>query len=609
MEEYLMRKSWKRVLAISLSALMTILVIPKNITYAEVLALSVSDSVTAAELAQRLVGTGITVSNITFKGNEKAKGVFSGGTGVIGFEDGIILSTGKSVDVIGPNNNSAISTNFGASGDDSLDALMDKKITNDAAVLEFDFVPQNETISFQYVLASDEYNEYLNFADVFGFFVNGKNAAWLPTEPPVPVSIGNVNGNKNSEYYINNDVKIAKLNTQMDGMTVVLSMQAEVKKGEVNHIKLAIADYSDNAVDSSVFIKAGSLTGDVSKPGILGFGKVSYTIEKDVVHASIDVNRVDGVAGTVGSKWESDNENIIENQGNLSFNDGQPSTKLEVSYPYGQSATITLNNPMGGAKINSELSRVYLYSPVYVTGVTSSKENGLYKAGEKINIDITFNEVVHKYPAPPTFAKLNQSTNTNEVLELFLNSGSKAEYVDGFDTKTLTFTYIVNPNDFSKDLDYKDIKSLIGEMYDESSMPVLLTLPEVGSLASISGSKDIVVDAVPPVITLNGDAKITIEQGKDYTELGSKAIDMLDGDITTKIVISGVVKTSTPGEYLVKYTVSDKAGNTAEITRTVVVKAMLPQTGSPIDDSVLFILGLLISMLGIYTIRRKSSKA
>lgn len=593
-----MKKHIISTLAIIMCTLMVPLTFLKNPVHAEGPALSVNPSVTAAALAQKLVGKGIAISNVKFQGAEAAKGIFSGGTGIIGFEEGIILSTGKAADVIGPNKSKATSTNNGTNGDADLEKLMNNAKTYDAAVLEFDFVPQSDTISFQYVLASDEYNEYLNYADVFGFFVNGKNAALLPTDPPEPVSIGTVNGVKNSEYYINNDVGIGKLNTEMDGMTIVLSIQSNVKKGELNHIKLAIADYNDAIYDSNVFIKAGSLSGDAAKPGTLGFGKVSYSIDKDIVHASIAVNRVNGTDGSVGAKWICDNKKVIENQGIISFNDSQSSNKLEVSYPYGETANITLNSPIGGAKIDPELNSIHLYSPVYITNVTSSKENGLYKAGEKINTEVTFNGNVYDKITP----KLVNSPS--QIPELLLNSGSKAKYSSGFGTKTLTFSYTVNQKDFSKDLDYKDINSLTGLMLDASGMPVLLTLPAVGSKDSISGSKDIVIDAVPPVINLNGEEKIIVEQNKNYTEPGAKAEDNLDGDITNNIIISGIVKSSTPGEYLIHYSVTDKAGNATNATRTVVVKQALPQTGSTIDTSILLTIGLLVILLGLYQLKK-----
>jgi len=50
-------------------------------------------------------------------------------------------------------------------------------------------------------------------------------------------------------------------------------------------------------------------------------------------------------------------------------------------------------------------------------------------------------------------------------------------------------------------------------------------------------------DTTPPVITLNGDAIITLSVGDSYTELGAIANDDRDGAVD--VVISGTVDTTT----------------------------------------------------------------
>jgi hypothetical protein len=83
-----------------------------------------------------------------------------------------------------------------------------------------------------------------------------------------------------------------------------------------------------------------------------------------------------------------------------------------------------------------------------------------------------------------------------------------------------------------------------------------------------------VQDTTPPVITvLGGDPQVIII-GNPYTELGAKATDSLDGDLTAFIVIdASAVDTDAPGEYVVSYDVSDAAGNAAATaTRTVQVE-------------------------------------
>ena len=80
-------------------------------------------------------------------------------------------------------------------------------------------------------------------------------------------------------------------------------------------------------------------------------------------------------------------------------------------------------------------------------------------------------------------------------------------------------------------------------------------------------------DSVLPVITLNGSSSISLKVGEVYNELGAKASDDKDGDITAKIITTGTVNTAVAGTYTITYTVSDAAGNVGTATRTVTVTA------------------------------------
>ncbi|MBI2912577.1 MAG: carboxypeptidase regulatory-like domain-containing protein [Chloroflexi bacterium] len=232
----------------------------------------------AQNLAEALVGGGVAVSNVTYTGDERAGGLFGGGAGIIGFESGVLLSSGQAQDVVGPNNLGSQGTGLGESGDPDLTALSGNN-TFDAAVLEFDFVPTTNLVVFEYVFASEEYNEFVGsqFNDVFAFYANGMNCAVVPNPAnPVaslPVSINTINnGDSNTSptnpgLYINNDpfnpdstgsTVGSPRDTQMDGLTKVLTCSAQVQPGVTNHMKLAIADASDSSFDSAVFIKGGS---------------------------------------------------------------------------------------------------------------------------------------------------------------------------------------------------------------------------------------------------------------------------------------------------------------------------------------------------------------
>ena len=74
-----------------------------------------------------------------------------------------------------------------------------------------------------------------------------------------------------------------------------------------------------------------------------------------------------------------------------------------------------------------------------------------------------------------------------------------------------------------------------------------------------------------PKITLNGSSTITLKVGETYTEQGAKASDETDGDLTSKIEISGKVDTSKAGNYTVTYTVKNSQDKSAKVTRRVTV--------------------------------------
>ena len=239
-----------------------------------------------------LLGNGVEAFNITFSGNADQVGTFDCTNCGIGIGSGMMLATGSVTVAQGPNNSGSATIgggNFGA-GDPDLDMLSTFG-TNDAAILEFDFIPTGDSISFQYVFGSEEYNEYVcgSVNDAFGFFLSGpgingpysNNAINLALVPGtnIPVTINTVNlgisgangtpancaqvsplWNQNAEYYVNNEGNGSPITVQFDGFTVILTAAAEVVCGETYHLKIAIADAGDTAFDSGVFLKENSFS-------------------------------------------------------------------------------------------------------------------------------------------------------------------------------------------------------------------------------------------------------------------------------------------------------------------------------------------------------------
>jgi hypothetical protein len=240
-------------------------------------------------------GSGAQISNITFTGSPNAIGFFDAGNTNLGVNAGIVITTGSIQNAVGPNSSSGITqTNLGNS-DSDLDSLIPGFNTLDASIIEFDIVPDNDTLYFKYVFGSEEYNEFVNssFNDVFGFFISGpgingvKNLALVP-DTNIAVAINNVNCGSFSQYYYCNDyfnsslcascpLTIDSNSIEYDGFTTNLRAASIVTPGETYHIKIAIADAGDQVLDSGVFIDIESLDGGNNLPLIPNFTSLPLT--------------------------------------------------------------------------------------------------------------------------------------------------------------------------------------------------------------------------------------------------------------------------------------------------------------------------------------------
>ncbi|MCB9187192.1 MAG: choice-of-anchor L domain-containing protein [Flavobacteriales bacterium] len=268
-------------LKITRNLLALILVLIAGLVNAQI---SVNQASTTAEVEQLvedvLLGSCVTVSNVNYIGPASASGTFNASGTTFTMQNGILLTTGRANIAVGPDNdNDATVELSGVAGDANLTSLAGHT-TYDAVILEFDFVPQDDTLTFRYVFGSEEYPEWVNsqYNDVFGFFISGpgingpylNNAANIALIPgtTTPVAINNVNNGysqnepangpcTNCAYYVDNS---SGPDVQYDGYTTVLTAQAIVTPCQTYHIRLAIADAGDRKYDSGVFLEAGSFT-------------------------------------------------------------------------------------------------------------------------------------------------------------------------------------------------------------------------------------------------------------------------------------------------------------------------------------------------------------
>ena len=217
--------------------------------------------------------SGITITGSTYSGAPVASGTFAGGSSAgISINTGIVLTSGAAASAVGPNNSDGETGINSTPGDPQLSALIGNVVTNDAASLTINFTTTGGNLYFNYVFASEEYNEFVStgtsgFNDVFGFFLDGANIALIPGSN-TPVSINNVNGGNpfgtnpvNSQFYNNNDPSDSgppSSNIEYDGFTDVFQAQALNLTPGAHTLKLAIADTNDGSLDSAVFIQGGS---------------------------------------------------------------------------------------------------------------------------------------------------------------------------------------------------------------------------------------------------------------------------------------------------------------------------------------------------------------
>jgi len=260
----------------------------------------IDNTLTPTQLVQDvLLGQGVQVSNISFSGQQMQIGYFDATNATFPIVEGIVMSSGDVTEVPGAGGTFA-STGGGGAGDADLNVVSSDS-TEDAVVLEFDFVPTGDSIKFNYVFGSEEYPEFVNagFNDVFAFIISGpgfngpfanggENIALIPGTT-TPVTIDNVNDGLNSQYYVDNQSGGAN-GIVFDGYTTLLTALAEVQCGETYHLKFAIADAGDDIYDSGVFLEAKSFNSNAIEVNITTLSGDSAIVE-GCTSAIIDFQR------------------------------------------------------------------------------------------------------------------------------------------------------------------------------------------------------------------------------------------------------------------------------------------------------------------------------
>lgn len=347
-----------------------------------------------------LLGQGVTVSNITLTGNAAQIGSFNGASWGSGFLGGVVMSTGDVTHLVPGQTGTDI---FSSTSNADLVAVAQSVTTNpdaslitdanDVAILEFDFIPESNLVSFDFIFGSNEYEDWINseYNDAFGFFVSGPgisgpysapagfpngsaNLALVPgTNLPITISTiypaGAASFNPsnpaglNAQYYIENN---AQNDVSLNGYTVPINIQFDVQCGETYHFKFAIADIADQSYSTAIFLQEGSFT---SPP----------------LNLSLDT----GPAG---------NNHVVENCNDVTVYFTRPSCQnlnditfnytLSGSATYGTDYTVNTASPL---TIPAGQDTVFL--------TISTIGDGLVEGSETVTIDIDY---VDNYGNPQT---------------------------------------------------------------------------------------------------------------------------------------------------------------------------------------------------------------
>ncbi len=332
---------------------------------------------------------------------------------------------------------------------------------------------------------------------------------------------------------------------------------------------------------------------------VAGAGTPTLTLETGTVDALVNyVNGSDGDAEllfnyTVGLGHESDNLDYTATDA-LEPNLGT------ITDAAGNDADLTLASPGASGSLGFSKNRDVDAIIPTVTGVTSNKADGAYKAGVVIPISVAFSEAVVVAGGPPT-------------LTLNIDGGYAVDYTS-ISGDTLVFEYTVQAGQNQVNLDYVDANSLLtggGSIRDAAGNDADPTLTSPGTVGSLSNAKNLDVDTATPAFssvapanssyqnstkvsyTLSEDiasGSITWSRTSGTADPGEPHIQALTGTELAAGAHTDITLTNDPSlvsntEYSLTFYGVDAAGNDTSIVRTAVSFDDAPPTVSSVSST------------------------
>jgi Hint domain-containing protein/Big-like domain-containing protein len=279
--------------------------------------LTYQTNASAMNMAQTIFGSGFNILSANYSGDRNSSAIYSDGDsiapGATPGDTGVIFSTGRARDYTNSNGQANQDTNTstntrGVNNNSDFNSAAGAR-TYDASFLDVSFIPDANgpsVMTMQFVFASEEYPEFTNsvYQDFVGVWINGAQVDLAVGNGDADP--GNVNTTNNQNLFLDNTGD--DYNTEMDGLTVTMTLTININPGQVNNIRIGIADVSDSSYDSSLLIAADSLQSNVvaleDNTTIYPAGSVDLDVISNDVNGgggTLTITHINGVVVAVGS--------------------------------------------------------------------------------------------------------------------------------------------------------------------------------------------------------------------------------------------------------------------------------------------------------------------
>ncbi|MEK7479323.1 MAG: immunoglobulin-like domain-containing protein, partial [Patescibacteria group bacterium] len=339
-------------------------------------------------------------------------------------------------------------------------------------------------------------------------------------------------------------------------------------------VTYSITDSSGNSTSTqrTVFVNP-----DSTPPIITVLGATTTTAAGGKIYSDAGATSTDNIDGSLTSNIITTNPVDASIEGaytiryNVSDSKGNAAEEKTRSVTVINDVTAPVITIIGSSTLQVELGGAY-----FDAGATASDETDgalFVTATSSVNTDLSGGYNVN-YSAKDLSGNVGYAARSVSVAD------TKAPVITITGSKTLNVlassTYTdAGGSATDNDPDFNPSSLNIQNTANTNTLGSYVVFYEVTDGAGNAASSTRVVNVVasgtnvtPPVITLTGSSTVIVAVNGAYTDAGATATDETDGPLA--VTTTSTVNTAVAGEYEVRYSASDAAGNAApEVTRVV----------------------------------------